>query len=328
MVPFASKAMFALAAVTMTLAVAYGVATDDGSAAAVLGFIAAGAFALALTVALADADATPYLPADAPMADIPPSGGRPALPSPWPLVGAIALGALALAAATDAVVVLTGVLLVTVAAFGWFFQHWSEHPTYTARYGARLKERFLVPVGLPLAVFGLVAIIAISLSRIFLALPEQGTRAVALVVAIVILGSAFVIAASERMARTALALLCGLAFLAVVGVGVAGLAAGERKFEKVGVEKQSGGVTGTPVQGPSGGSGPAGGTAGSPNGSAGGSQPGGTSGGGPANNGSGSGGAGSVSGGTPGAPRPNAGSGSGNDGAGSGGSAPSASPGY
>ncbi|GAC1537352.1 MAG: hypothetical protein NVS3B12_21250 [Acidimicrobiales bacterium] len=328
MVPFASKAMFAMAAAAMVAAVAYGVATDDGSGAAVLGFIAAGALALALTVALADADLSPYVAADAPLVDVVPAGGRPALPSPWPLVGAVALGALALAAATDAVVVLTAVVLVSIAAFGWFFQHWSEHPSYTARYGARLKERLLIPVGLPLAVFGLVAIIAISLSRIFLALPEQGTRVVALVVAIVILGSAFVIAASERMARTALALLCAFAFLAVVGVGVAGLAAGERKFEKVGVANQSGDVTGSPTKSPAGGTGPASGTAGSPNGSAGGSQPGGTSGGGPANHGSGSGGAGSVSGGTPGAPRPSGGSGSGNDGAGSGGSAPSGTPGY
>ena len=73
---------------------------------------------------------------------------------------------------------------------------------------------------------------SISLSRIFLALPENGTRAVALAVALVVLLSAFAVAASERMARTALTLLIVFAFASVIGAGVAGLAHGERKFEK------------------------------------------------------------------------------------------------
>ena len=300
MVPFASKALFGLAFASMAAAIAYGVATGDGSGGAVLGFVAAGAFALALTVALADADMARYVAPGAPPSDVFPAGARPALPSPWPLVGAIALGVLALAAATEAVVVITAVLLLVVAGFGWFFQSWAEHPSYTARYGARLKQRLLLPVGLPLAVFALVAIIAISLSRIFLALPEQGTRVVALVIAIVILGSAFAVAASQRMARTALALLCSFAFLAVVGAGAAGLAHGERKFEKLKTTAQSGDVTGTPVNNGPPSSTPASGTSTGGNTTSGGQQPAGGP-GGAANNGSGGGGAGNVpAGSTPG----------------------------
>lgn len=233
MVPFTSKALFGLAVATMIAAIGYGVATDDGSGGAVLGFIAAGAFLLGLAAALADADLPPYVAPDAGLIDVPPAGGRPSLPSPWPLAGAFALGVLALAVATEGVVVIAGAILLVIVGLGWFFQHWAEHPTYTARYGTRLKERLLVPVGLPVGVFCLVAVIAISLSRIFLALPEQGTRVVALAIALVILLSAFAVAASERMARTALALLCAFALAAVVGAGAAGLVHGERKFEKV-----------------------------------------------------------------------------------------------
>ena len=90
----------------------------------------------------------------------------------------------------------------------------------------------MLPIRLPLGVFLLVAIIAASLSRVFLALPEDGTRIVALVIAVVIMVSAFAVAASERMARTALTLLCVFAFLCVLGAGAAGLAHGERTFEK------------------------------------------------------------------------------------------------
>lgn len=234
MVPFGSKALFGFSVAAMIAAIAYGLATNDGSGGAVLGFAAAGAFVLGVTVAIADPDLPTYVaPADTAPADIRPAGARPALPSPWPLAGAVALGLLALAAATNAVVVLAAVLLLLISGLGWLFQHWAEHPSYTARYGTRLKERFLVPIGLPLGVFALVAVIAISLSRIFLALPEQGTRIVALILALVILFSAFAIAASQRMARNALAALCGFAVLAVIGAGIAGISHGERKFEKV-----------------------------------------------------------------------------------------------
>ena len=299
MVPFGSKALFGLSFAALIAAIAYGVATDDGSGGAVLGFVAAGAFALAITVAIADADLVPYVPADAPPREVPPAGARPALPSPWPIVGAIALGVGALAAATDGVVVLTAVILLTIAGIGWLFQQWAEHPTYTARYGTRIKERFLVPIGLPLGVFALVAVIAISLSRIFLALPEQGTRVVALVIALVILFSAFAIAASQRMARNALGALCAFAFLAVVGAGVAGLTHGERKFEKVNPTAQSGAVTGTPtgspVVGPTSPTGPTG----NPNGGSPDQQPAGTGGATNTNNNSGTGGAGAVPASTP-----------------------------
>lgn len=250
MVPLTGKALFGLAVAVLVACVAYGVATDDGSATAVLAFVAMGAVALALVGTLADPDLPPYVAVDAPRADQSPVGGRPSLPSPWPLVGAVALGVAALAAATDAVVVVTAAVVVVIAGVGWLFQSWSEHPSYTPRFGLRLRERFLLPIGLPVGVLALVAVIAVSLSRVFLAVSEQGARAVALAVAVVVLGSAFAVSASKRMARTALGLLCTFAFIAVVGAGVAGLNHGERKFEKVKVTAQSGDQRGTPTNSP------------------------------------------------------------------------------
>jgi hypothetical protein len=138
---------------------------------------------------------------------------------------------LVIGAATDAVLVTSAGVVMGVVGIGWLFQHWSEHPSYDSRTAQRLKERLVLPVGLPVGIFLLVLVIAASLSRVFLALPEDGTRAVALVVALVILGSAFAVAASERMARTAVVILCVVAFAAVIGAGVAGLSHGERHFD-------------------------------------------------------------------------------------------------
>jgi len=231
-VPLGSKALWGFGFLAVVAAIAYGMSTNESSGGTILAAVATGAVLLGVVVVVADPDQAPWYAPDSPLEQQSPVGGRPSLPSVWPLAGAVALGVLVLAAAADAVVVLAAVLLLAVAGFGWLFQQWSEHPSYTGRYAARLKERVLLPVGLPLGVFSLVAVITISLSRIFLALPENGTRAVAFAVALLVLLSAFAVAASERMARTAVLLLVAFAFATLVGAGIAGIVHGERKFEK------------------------------------------------------------------------------------------------
>jgi hypothetical protein len=231
-VPLGTKGLFAMAVLGAIAAFVYGVVADDAAGTTLLVAVAAAAAVAGVVVLFADPDRAPWYAPDTPIALQSPSGGRPSLPSPWPLGAAVALGVLALGAATDAVVIGGAAVLLAFVAVAWLFQQFSEHPTYTARYGARLKERLVLPIGLPLTVIILVAIIAGSLSRVFLALPENGTRAVALVIALVILLTASAIAASDRIARNALAALTAFAFACVVAAGIVGLVHGERTFEK------------------------------------------------------------------------------------------------
>ena len=232
MVPFASRALWALGLLTGVAAITYGWTTNDDSGGTLLAFLAVGAIVLAVAVAIADADRPVWYAPGAPIAQQAPAGGPPSLPAPWPVLGALGLAVLALGAASEGGVVIIAGVIMGVAAVGWALQQWSEHPLYSRRYALRLRERIVIPIGLPFLVLGLIAVITISLSRIFLALPENGTRAVALAVAVVILLSAFAVAASSRMARTALLLLIGFAFACLIGAGIAGIAHGERTFEK------------------------------------------------------------------------------------------------
>jgi hypothetical protein len=232
MVPFASRCLWALGILTGIAALTYGWTTNDDSGGLLLAFLAGGAIVLAVAVAVADADRAPWFAPGTPVAYQQPAGGRPQLPAAWPLLGAISLAVLVLGAASEGGVVIIAGVLMAVAGIGWAFQAWAESPIYTPRYARRIRDRLVIPVGLPVLVLALIAIVTISLSRIFLALPENGTRAVALAVAAVILISGFVIAASDRMARTALLLLVGFAFLCLLGAGIAGVAHGERRFEQ------------------------------------------------------------------------------------------------
>src|SRR5579862_9254027 len=218
--------------VLLAVSIIYGLETNESSATTILGFVAIGALVLGVVVLFADPDRAPWYAPDSPLGQQSPSGTRPSLPSAWPLAAGLALGLFVVAAATDAILVVAAVVLAVIVALGWLWQQFSEHPTFVGSYAHRLMERLVLPIRLPLGVFLLVAIIAGSLSRVFLALPEDGTRIVALVIAVVILASAFAIAASERMARTALALLSAFALICAIGAGAAGLAHGERKFEQ------------------------------------------------------------------------------------------------
>jgi hypothetical protein len=231
-VPFGSKALFGLAVLTFIGGVGVGATNGDKTATIVLCFIGAAAFALAIAAALADSDQAPWVAPDAPWAEQQPVGGRPAKASVWPIAGAFAFALLAGALAGNAIMMIAAVVVLTVVGGGWLLQHWSEQPTYSPQFAGRLRERVLLPFGIPVGVMLLVAIIAISLSRIWLALPENGTRAVALAVALVILIGAFAIAASERMARTALIALSSFALVALIGAGLAGLVHGAHKVEK------------------------------------------------------------------------------------------------
>ena len=232
MLSLGTRSLFAMGMAAFAAAVVYGVATNDGSGTTLLAFAAAGALALGGAVATLGPDYAPRVNPDSPLAHNPATGGRPKYPSPWPLVAALAIGVLAIGAATSAVVIVGGIIVAVAALLGWTFQAWTEHPAFTARFGARLSERLLVPLGLPVAVFCLIAVITLSLSRVLLAVPDTGSRVVAAVVAVVVLASAFFISSQERMARAALTLLSVFALVAVVAAGAAGLAHGERKFVK------------------------------------------------------------------------------------------------
>jgi hypothetical protein len=226
-----TKSLFGLGLVAFAVSLVYGVDTSEGAGTTILAFIAAGAFALGAAVMTVGPDRAPRVNPDSPLTHNPAMGGRPQFPAPWPLIGAVAVGFLGVGAATSAVVVVAGIVVAVAAFLGWTFQAWSEHPIFTARFGARLSDRLLVPIGLPVGVFVLIAIIALSISRVLLAVPVTGSRVVAIVVAVLVMASAFFIVSQERMARAALALLSVFALVAVVAAGVAGLAYGNRKEE-------------------------------------------------------------------------------------------------
>ncbi|HEX2063001.1 MAG TPA: hypothetical protein VHE80_01130, partial [Acidimicrobiales bacterium] len=230
MFSLATKLLFSLTGAALAYALGYGVAVGERSGTVLFLFLAAAALVAGLATLVVQ-DVAPVVPDDAP----PPqpraaTAGAAPQGSAWPLAAALATALLVSGAALGTPVVIGGVVAVLAATAGWFARVWSAHPSWTPRVRERTSTRLLVPLGLPVAMVALALIIAISMSRILLAVPKNVAVGVALAVAIAILGACYWVASRPRLGSSALMALAALAGISTVGAGIAGAVAGEREF--------------------------------------------------------------------------------------------------
>jgi len=237
MLSHANKYLFALAGFALVGFAGYGIAVGERAGT----FLLFGLFVGASAVALVVTGATVGEPVPEPVAEgeeattVVVESGSTARPSPWPLAGALVLGLAAVGTAVDGRLLLAAVVAALIPAGGWLGQVWREHAAWTDRLSARLEDRVLVPVALPVGMIVLVLSIAFAVSRVLLALPEKGSTAGALVIAVLVLfGLSLIAARLPRLRSSALVAVAAVAAVAVVAAGSVGAAQGERKFENKG----------------------------------------------------------------------------------------------
>ena len=237
MLSYANKFLFALAGFAFVAFLGYSAAVGERSGAFLLLGLCFGAVAVGLVVTGATiSEALPAVEdADAPVEYRSVDPTSVARPTPWPLVTALALGLAGVGAAVDGKLMVVGLVVGLVPAAGWLGQVWREHAGWTPRLSERLDDRVLVPIALPVGMILLVGAIAISVSRVLLALPEKGSTAGALVIAIVVLfGLALIAARLPQLRTSALIAVAVFAAVTVVAAGSVGAATGERTFEHKG----------------------------------------------------------------------------------------------
>lgn len=227
-----SKLLLALSGMGLATGLLYAAAVDERAGTMLLLFLAGAALLVAIaTAGAAVPDEAPVVPPDAPAPERrATTTGAPARASGWPALAALAVAVLGASAAAGGPVVAVGVIAVVLASGGWFAKVWSEDPVWTPRLRERVSFRLLVPVGLPVATFLLAATIAISMSRILLAVSKNAAVAVALVAALAILSACAWVAARPRITSSAILALVAVAVATTAGAGVTGVAAGEREF--------------------------------------------------------------------------------------------------
>lgn len=227
MFSFASKAFFAVAAIAGGFAFVYTFGTNDLSALVILYGAVGVAVFLGLT-ALAATGPGDRLTALVGTQD--PRANRAPRQSAAPVLLAIAGGCAVGGAAVGAVAFVAAAIIAGLAGMDWFVSTWRESPLYLPKLTSRVSDRFSLPIGLPLAAIGLIAISVISLSRILLAVSKNAATSIALAAAIVIVIVGVVAAMRPRIDRRVVIALGAIATVAVLGLGVVGIAMGERDF--------------------------------------------------------------------------------------------------
>lgn len=225
----ASATFFGLAGVGLTAAVITALGLGDHGAVTLLVLLAIAAVIAALAVfGVLGADVAPVVPADAGAPQRRPvDSPRSARGGLWPVGMGLAAAVLAVGAAVNAGLVVLGLVVAVVVAFGWLAQTWREHPTWTQAMTDRLNDRFVVPFGLPLSVLLIVGLGVISFSRILLAVSAAAAPFIALAAALLILGACTVVAL-RGVGRGAVGALAAVGVLLVLASGVVGAVVGPR----------------------------------------------------------------------------------------------------
>lgn len=237
----ASKLFLPLSAASLLLSFAYQVMTGD-----VLGsilFLLLGLVAAYLSLAVAAArhrDAPEPVPAvldrtataSYPTVVLSPGGGG------WPLAAGLAVTLVVSGFVLGPLATFAGLSIAAVTAVGWLARVSSER---TGRWAN------LLPLGLP--VMGLLAIASLMffMSRILLAVSEQGSTAVALTVAVLILAVGSVFALKPDISGRTMAVALGVGIVAMLGGGIVAAAIGERTIEHHGAEAEGEHGAGAPA---------------------------------------------------------------------------------
>jgi len=217
-----SKAFFGIAAFSFAAAVVYSLISSDYSGAVTLLMATGALIGLAMAALAGTGSADRFAVAQAEQSTA-------SAPTLAPMVAGLGLGFVGLSLALGAPALAAGLIVAAVASIAWFSASWRSHPDMAASMQPRISDRFALPFGMPLAVLAVIAIVAISTSRSFLATSQTGSWILAAILGVVLFAGLMILA--WKPANTVLR----QAFIAVTVVGVVvlavvGLAAGERDF--------------------------------------------------------------------------------------------------
>ena len=111
---------------------------------------------------------------------------------------------------------------------------WSERATGDPKLNRELRNRFMLPLEVPVGAVLLGGIVIFSVSRILLALNKTGAAVVIIVLAVLIFVTAIVLANRPELKRSVLVGVGVVLAVLVIGGGIAGGVAGEHPLEEEG----------------------------------------------------------------------------------------------
>lgn len=152
--------------------------------------------------------------------------------SMWPLVASLSMAGLVVGVVSHPTVFKVSLVVLIAAVAEWMVQGWSERASADGRFNAAVRGRLLHPLEFPvLATVGLGAVIY-AFSRIMLTASKSAGLWIFIALGAVILVVGFLFAYRRGVSRSAVAGVCALGAVAMLGVGVASAVTGQREIEE------------------------------------------------------------------------------------------------
>ena len=219
------KVFLPVAGLALLVGAIYKIITGD-----VLGgtlYLMVGAVAFVLAVMLSTVRENEVVPAVAP--DAPPPGVRAVAVAPlpggggWAVAAGASAGLIVLGIVFHPIITTAGVLLAIATGAGWLARASSESTG---------RQISLAPVAIPLLGLTTIGGVVFFMSRILLTVNKDASTAIALVVAILILGTATLFALKPDISSRTIVAALAIASVVMVGGGVIAANRGERKVEE------------------------------------------------------------------------------------------------
>jgi hypothetical protein len=170
--------------------------------------------------------------------DEPPLTTPPRHASYWPAIAALSVGTIAVGWVLNPALLMAGVFGLVICVGEWTVRAWAENatgdPDVNEEYRQRLASGLEIP-GISVLAAGA---LAMSLSRVLLAVSEIGAVIVAGVVAFLFLVGFTALAYLPKINRGLVSIVVILAGLAVIGSGIVSAALGEREIEEHHLEEE------------------------------------------------------------------------------------------
>jgi hypothetical protein len=133
-----------------------------------------------------------------------------------------------------------GLIVLGIVLVEWTVQTWADHATGDPATNRRIRNRLMNPIEFPVAGVLIAAVLVISFSRVFLSASKDGAVIGAAVLATLVLFGGWLLTARPRLSSNVVVGVLLVAAVAVIGLGVAAGANGQREFHKVGEEEVEG----------------------------------------------------------------------------------------
>ncbi|HET6953177.1 MAG TPA: hypothetical protein VFI47_22535 [Acidimicrobiales bacterium] len=245
MITTGSKWFFGLGLVSLVLAAAYGWTTGgNGLGPLTIGYKGAVGdhfgYGILVTGALlsilngvvltatrdADAEAVAQVAGSETVPAVTPAGT-----SYWPPVAAFGAALVVVGLVAEPGLFIAGLIVLGIVLVEWTVQAWADRATGDPETNRRIRNKVMNPIEFPAAGVLALGLVAIGLSRAFLALSADATVWVGIAVTAVIVVVGFLLASRPRISRNVVVALLLAGAVAVVGLGVAGAVAGTRDIE-------------------------------------------------------------------------------------------------